>query len=143
MPATRRPTPLPLADGGFEADIAPSGEEALSRFRNGGSGCHALLTNIGIGTEWVLARRIREIEPDFPVIYTTGGHSEEWNSQGVPNSIVIEKPLRRRNWSRRSRSSSTRARRPSEGSGNDLRRHSEQRYDREDNGEARHGHAPA
>jgi DNA-binding response OmpR family regulator len=85
-----------LADGGFQADIAPSGDEALSRFRDGRPECRALLTDIGIGAGlngWVLARRIREIDPDFPVVYMTGGHSEEWKSQGVPNSILIEKPF--------------------------------------------------
>lgn len=85
-----------LADGGFEADIAPSGEEALSRFRDGRREYRALLTDIGIGAGlngWVLARRIREIDPDFPIVYMTGGHSEEWKSHGVPNSILIEKPF--------------------------------------------------
>lgn len=85
-----------LSDGGFEAEITQSGEEALSRFRDDRSGYRALLTDIGIGAGpngWVLARRIREIDPDFPVVYMTGGHSEEWKSQGVPNSILIEKPF--------------------------------------------------
>jgi hypothetical protein len=53
-----------------------------------------LLTDIGTGTElngWVLARRIREIDPEFPVVYMI--RAEEWKSQGAPNSILIEKPL--------------------------------------------------
>ncbi|WP_377828859.1 response regulator [Bradyrhizobium lupini] len=85
-----------LTDGGFEAEITQSGEEALSRFRDGRSGYRALLTDIGIGAGpngWVLARRIREIDPDLPVVYMTGGHAAEWKSQGVPNSILIEKPF--------------------------------------------------
>jgi DNA-binding response OmpR family regulator len=85
-----------LSDGGFEADISRSGEEALSRFREDRFRYRALLTDIGIGTElngWVLARKVREIDPDFPVVYMTGGHAEEWKSQGVPHSILIEKPF--------------------------------------------------
>lgn len=85
-----------LSDGGFKAEVAPSGDEALSRFRGDRSRYRALLTDIGIGTGlngWVLARKIREIDPDFPVVYMTGGHVEEWKSQGVPNSILIEKPF--------------------------------------------------
>jgi len=85
-----------LSDGGFEADISQSGEEALSRFREDRLRYRALLTDIGIGdglNGWVLARKIREIDPDFPVVYMTGGHAEEWKSQGVPNSILIEKPF--------------------------------------------------
>lgn len=85
-----------LSDGGFKVEVAPTGEDALSRFRDDRSGYRALLTDIGIGTGlngWVLARKIREIDPEFPVVYMTGGHAEEWKSQGVPNSILIEKPF--------------------------------------------------
>lgn len=85
-----------LSDGGFKVEVAPTGEDALSRFRDDRSRYRALLTDIGIGTGqngWVLARKIREINPEFPVVYMTGGHAEEWKSQGVPNSILIEKPF--------------------------------------------------
>lgn len=83
-----------LSDGGFEADVVQSGEDALSRFNDGRSGCKALVTDINIGAGlngWELARRVREINPDFPVVYMTGGHAEAWKSQGVPNSILIAK----------------------------------------------------
>lgn len=45
----------PLSDGGFEADISQSGEEALSRFSEDRFSYRALLTDIGIGTraEWL------------------------------------------------------------------------------------------
>lgn len=79
-----------LSDGGFEAGIAQSGEDALSRFNDGRSDYKALVTdiNIGVGLNgWELARRVREIEPDFPVVYMTGGHAEAWKSQGVPNAF--------------------------------------------------------
>lgn len=85
-----------LMDGGFEADISQSGEEALSRFREDRFRYRALRTDIGIGTGlngWGLARKIREVDPAFPVVYMTGGHAEEWKSQGVPNSILLEKPF--------------------------------------------------
>lgn len=85
-----------LSDGGFEADVVQSGEDALSRFNDGRSGCKALLTDVNIGAGlngWELARRVREIDPDFPVVYMTGGNAEAWKSQGVPNSILIAKPF--------------------------------------------------
>ncbi|WP_246208394.1 response regulator [Bradyrhizobium rifense] len=85
-----------LTEGGFAAELTGSGEDALSRFRHDRSKYRALLTDIGIGAGpngWVLARKIREIDPDFPVVYMTGGHAEEWKSQGVPNSILVEKPF--------------------------------------------------
>jgi CheY-like chemotaxis protein len=42
---------------------------------------------------WDAARRAREIEPTFPVVYMTGAASEQWASQGVPNSILLNKPF--------------------------------------------------
>jgi hypothetical protein len=39
------------------------------------------------------ARQIREIDPAFPIVYITGAAADEWGSQGVPNSILLEKPF--------------------------------------------------
>ena len=30
---------------------------------------------------------VREIDPEFPVVYMTSASVDEWGSQGVPNSI--------------------------------------------------------
>lgn len=85
-----------LAGGGFEAEMARSGEEALSIFRDNRENYRALLTDIGIvagPSGWALARKIREIDPDFPIVYMTGSDAEDWKSQCVPNSILLEKPF--------------------------------------------------
>jgi DNA-binding response OmpR family regulator len=42
---------------------------------------------------WEVARQIREIDPAFPIIYMTGAAADQWASQGVPNSILLEKPF--------------------------------------------------
>jgi CheY-like chemotaxis protein len=42
---------------------------------------------------WEVARQIREIDPAFPIIYISGAAGDQWASQGVPNSILIEKPF--------------------------------------------------
>lgn len=58
-----------LSDGGFEAGIAQSGEDAISLFNDGRSDYKALVTDVNIGAGlngWELARRVREIDPDFP-----------------------------------------------------------------------------
>ncbi|WP_345946473.1 response regulator [Bradyrhizobium sp. 176] len=135
-----------LTDGGFEAEITQSGEEALSRFRDGRSGYRALLTDIGIGAGpngWVLARRIREIDPDLPVVYMTGGHAEEWKSQGVPNSIPHRKAVRTGTTGHRDLAASEHGLVAGlNGRWHPRQRPSEQRDDGDD-GKARHGHAPA
>jgi CheY-like chemotaxis protein len=40
-----------------------------------------------------VARQIREKEPAFPVVYMTGAAADDWASQGVPNSILLQKPF--------------------------------------------------
>ena len=85
-----------LSHGGFESCTVCSGEVALSTFRDGRERCRALLTDVNLGdgiTGWELARQIREITPGFPVVYMTGASARDWKSQGVADSVLIEKPL--------------------------------------------------
>jgi len=85
-----------LADGGFAAEILSSGEEALTLFKSGLKNYNALVTDVtlkGRLNGWDIARRIREINPVFPVVYMTGAAADEWASQGVPNSILLTKPF--------------------------------------------------
>jgi DNA-binding response OmpR family regulator len=85
-----------LADGGFAVDILSSGEEALTLFRSGLKVYRALITDVGLkGTMsgWDVARQIREIDPQFPVIYMTGAAADEWASRGVPHSVLLQKPF--------------------------------------------------
>jgi CheY-like chemotaxis protein len=83
-----------LTEGGFAAEGASSGEEALTLFMSGGKNHVALVTDVNLRGDlngWEVAKRVREKEPSFPVIYTTA-YAEDWASQGVPNSVLIAKP---------------------------------------------------
>ena len=85
-----------LSDGGFEACSVRSGEVALSTFLDGREQCRALLTDVNLGdgiSGWELARQVREITPGFPVAYMTGASAADWKSQGVADSVLIEKPF--------------------------------------------------
>jgi DNA-binding response OmpR family regulator len=84
-----------LGDGGFEPKAASSVEEAIAllnahRFR-------AVIIDISFGRDhvkgWAVARRARAFNPALPIIYITGGNTDEWAIQGVPNSILITKPF--------------------------------------------------
>ena len=84
-----------LSDGGFEPKAASSGEEAIAllnthKFR-------AVIIDIAFGRDhvkgWAVARRARAFNPALPIIYITGGNTDEWAIQGVPNSILISKPF--------------------------------------------------
>jgi DNA-binding response OmpR family regulator len=85
-----------LTEGGFDTDILSSAEEALTLFKSGRKNYKALVTDVSLkGTlsGWEVARQIREKVPAFPVVYMTGAAADEWTSQGVPNSILLQKPF--------------------------------------------------
>jgi DNA-binding response OmpR family regulator len=85
-----------LTEGGFEAAIAQSGEEAVTLLRGRQIGYRALVTDFklrGSMNGWEVAKQARQIEPSFPVIYMTGASADKWAVEGVPNSILLTKPF--------------------------------------------------
>ena len=85
-----------LTDGGFEPAIAASGEEAVTLLMGIKGKYRALVTDIqlrGVMDGLEVAKRAREIDPEFPIVYVTGGNAAEWPSHGVPNSILLTKPF--------------------------------------------------
>jgi DNA-binding response OmpR family regulator len=85
-----------LIDGGFATDILSSGEEALTLVRGRVKNYRALVTDVilkGTMSGWDVARQMREIDPQCPVLYMTGLAKDEWSAQGVPNSILLQKPF--------------------------------------------------
>ena len=85
-----------LADGGFEATIASSGEEALTLLQDNHGKYRALVTDVNLLGRidgWEIARHAREIDPAFPVVYMTGAAADHWASHGVPNSVLLTKPF--------------------------------------------------
>ncbi|ABE38963.1 response regulator receiver [Rhodopseudomonas palustris BisB5] len=85
-----------LEEGGFEAVIASSGEEAVDLLTDGDR-FRGLVTDVNLGRDrmpgWEVGRRVREIDPAFPVVYMTGDSAAEWAARGVPNSILLTKPF--------------------------------------------------
>jgi DNA-binding response OmpR family regulator len=84
-----------LTEAGFAVEITSSGEEALALLTKGDKRYSALVTDVtlaGRANGWEVARRMREKDASFPIVYVTA-HDREWPSQGVPNSIVVPKPF--------------------------------------------------
>lgn len=55
-----------------------------------------LITDIQLGggaNGWDVARRARELKPSMPVVYVSGDSSSHWEANGVPGSIMIQKPF--------------------------------------------------
>ncbi|MGH9807944.1 MAG: response regulator, partial [Terriglobia bacterium] len=86
-----------LTDGGFEIVIAASGENAIELLDTADGKYRALVTDVNLGRDrmngWDVARRAREIDLNFPVVYMSGDSAEDWSSRGVPGSIMLSKPF--------------------------------------------------
>jgi DNA-binding response OmpR family regulator len=85
-----------LVDGGFEPAIAASGEEAVTLLMGRLTKYRALVTDVNLlgtmdGRE--VAKRAKEIDPEFPIVYMTGARADEYSSRGVPNSVLLTKPF--------------------------------------------------
>ena len=85
-----------LSDGGFDVDIASTGEEAVILLAAGKKAYRALVTDINLPGKldgWEVSRRAREIDADCPIVYVSGDSGADWASKGVPNSIMLTKPF--------------------------------------------------
>ena len=85
-----------LTDAGFEPAVTPSGEEALTLLMGRKGNYRALVTDISLRGKidgWEVAQRVREIDPEFPIVYVSGVSAADWPSKGVPNSIMLAKPF--------------------------------------------------
>jgi len=85
-----------LADGGFAVIEAASGSEAIRRFDAEATRIQAVVLDIRLGSGpdgWIVARHARQANPKVSVIYISGHGAAHWHAQGVPNSVMLEKPF--------------------------------------------------
>jgi CheY-like chemotaxis protein len=86
-----------LGGGGYNVNLASSGEQAIKLLDEESHPFRALVTDVnlrpGKSTGWDVAKRAREISPAIPVVYMTGESADEWAANGVPNSVLLTKPF--------------------------------------------------
>lgn len=85
-----------LTEGGFEAAVSATGEEAISLLQHDKDKYRALVTDVNLLGRldgWEVAKRERELNPTLPVVYMTGAAADQWTSHAVPNSILLNKPF--------------------------------------------------
>jgi CheY-like chemotaxis protein len=85
-----------LRDAGYEPSFVASGEEAVTLLKGNREHYRALVSDINLKGSmlgWEVARHAREIDPAFPIVYMTGAAADQWASQGVPHSILLNKPF--------------------------------------------------
>jgi CheY-like chemotaxis protein len=81
--------------GGYKVATAAHGAEALKVLEEQIDELSGLITDIHLGagaTGWDVARHARELKADLPVVYMTADSAGEWAAQGVPNSVLVQKP---------------------------------------------------
>jgi CheY-like chemotaxis protein len=86
---------LTLESAGYGVVAAQSAPEAFSALTACGAAIKAVVTDIklpGDGSGWDIAKRARELLPNIPVVYVSGGNSHEWPAMGVPGSVMVAKP---------------------------------------------------
>jgi DNA-binding response OmpR family regulator len=85
-----------LSDGGFAVISATGGDEAIRQFDANASEVQAIVVDVrlGDGTDgWEVARHAREANANVAVVYMSGDSAGQWTSQGVPNSLMLQKPF--------------------------------------------------
>jgi DNA-binding response OmpR family regulator len=85
-----------LEAAGFRVMLVESGEKATSAFDENAGEIGGLVADVKLGGNingWDVARHAREVDQDLPVVYVTGFHVEDWASQGVPKSMLVQKPF--------------------------------------------------
>jgi CheY-like chemotaxis protein len=85
-----------LEEGGYQAIVSSSGEDAVKVLEADVGKYRAILTDVHLAGEltgWDVAKRARELNGDIPVVYMTGAAADQWASHGVPNSVLLPKPF--------------------------------------------------
>jgi CheY-like chemotaxis protein len=85
-----------LSDGGFAVIAATGGDEAIRQFDANASEIQAIVVDVrlGDGTDgWEVARHAREGNANVAVVYMSGDSAGQWASQGVPHSLMLQKPF--------------------------------------------------
>jgi CheY-like chemotaxis protein len=85
-----------LEEAGFAVHHALSGGDAMAALAAHRDDLAGVVTDIQLGsgpTGWDVARRARELNPRIPMVYLSGDSAHEHTSQGVPDSMMIQKPF--------------------------------------------------
>lgn len=84
-----------LRDGGFIVEEAANGISAIAQI-DAATTFQGLITDIRLGNGpdgWTVAHHARQKFPNLAVVYVTGDSAGDWSAEGVPNSIILQKPF--------------------------------------------------
>lgn len=84
-----------LEAGGFTVYESIDGDTAVAEI-DSREVLHGMVTDVRLGTAvdgWQVARHARLKFPSIGVVYITGDSAADWPAEGVPNSILLQKPF--------------------------------------------------
>jgi DNA-binding NtrC family response regulator len=85
-----------LSEAGFDVVAMSNSKDAIAALDADPTRFSAVVTDIDLGAlpnGWQLARRARELVPSIVVIYASGRRAIDWPHEGVPDSIMLQKPF--------------------------------------------------
>lgn len=85
-----------LEYAGFTVHHVVAGPEALAAIEAHQADLSGLITDIRLGDHvdgWAIGRRARELIPHVPVVYISGDSAHEHTANGVPDSVMLQKPF--------------------------------------------------
>jgi CheY-like chemotaxis protein len=85
-----------LEERGFSVVTADDGAAALSILDDKHPLITGLISDIRLSDGpdgWAVARHARELRPDLPVVYITGDSAADLALNGVPKSVLVQKPF--------------------------------------------------
>lgn len=84
-----------LEEGGYSVKAVASGSHATEML-DGQDRISGLITDVRLGEGpdgWAVARHARHGRPALPVVYMTGDSAADWAAEGVPRSLLLQKPF--------------------------------------------------
>lgn len=84
-----------LVEAGFAVVVEHDVASGIGCIETLGPRLSALVTDIriGSGSGWDVARHARGVTHGLPVVYMSADSVREWAIQGVPESVMIQKPF--------------------------------------------------
>lgn len=84
-----------LIDEGFEVLLVYDGRAALSELDRDEARFSGVIPDIRVPAidGWAISKRARQLVPTMPVVYMSGDSAADWAANGVPDSVMRQKPF--------------------------------------------------
>ncbi|MES2904265.1 MAG: response regulator [Pseudomonadota bacterium] len=85
-----------LEAAGFAVLHVFGGKDAVKALNDTENRLAGVVTDVRFGETldgWTIGQKARELFPRIPIVYVSGDSAHEHTSQGVPESVVLQKPF--------------------------------------------------